>query len=203
MSFPGLDGIFALYPRWFPDSRHLVVSAEARERGSAMLSRGSRGRRASPRDPRGNETRVGLRLLAQPGRKMGDGAAKGTTRSPSIPSARVSRVESAASWPNDRMIQWSADSRSLYLRTLNREWPIRVFRFDVETGRRELWKELVPSDAAGIEEPQGAAIRDHARREVLCLQRRAHSFGALTSWIEPDSGGVRKRLARRRGRPGC
>jgi hypothetical protein len=57
------------------------------------------------------------------------------------------------------MIQWSADGRSLYIRTMSREWPIRIFRFDLETGRRELWKELMPTDAAGIEEPKGAAIR--------------------------------------------
>ena len=60
---------------------------------------------------------------------------------------------------NDRMIGWSADSRSLYIQTLNREWPIRVFRFDVETGRRELWKELVPSDPAGSTSRKGTVIR--------------------------------------------
>ena len=38
---------------------------------------------------------------------------------------------------NDRMAGWSADSRSLYIQTLNPEWPIRVSRFDVATGRRE------------------------------------------------------------------
>ena len=60
---------------------------------------------------------------------------------------------------NDRMIDWSADSRWIYVYSLTRQWPIRVYRFDTETGRRELWKELVPSDTAGLDEPQGTVIR--------------------------------------------
>jgi hypothetical protein len=56
---------------------------------------------------------------------------------------------------NDRMAGWSADSRSLYVQTLNPEWPIRVSRFDIDTGRREPWKNLGPSDAAGVDSPQG------------------------------------------------
>ena len=56
---------------------------------------------------------------------------------------------------NDRMAGWSADSRSLYVQTLNPEWPIRVSRLDVETGRRETWKDLMPPDAAGVDPPQG------------------------------------------------
>ena len=56
---------------------------------------------------------------------------------------------------NDRMSGWSADSRSLYVQTLNPEWPIRVSRLDVGTGRREPWKDLGPPDAAGVDSPQG------------------------------------------------
>ena len=179
LSFPGLEGIFALFPRWFPDSRHLVVSAKRGKEDRRCFLVDLEGGVPRPRDPRGNANREGLRLLAEPGRKMGDRAAKGMTRSSSIPSARVSRVESAASSPNDRMVRWSADSRSLYIQTMNPEWPIRVFRFDVETGRREPWKELVPSDAAGVDAPQGHLGPDHPRREVLCVQLQAHSFGAL------------------------
>jgi hypothetical protein len=31
------------------------------------------------------------------------------------------------------------------------ELPARVYRVDIETGRREIWKEFMPADPAGIE----------------------------------------------------
>jgi hypothetical protein len=51
------------------------------------------------------------------------------------------------------MCRWSTDSRSLFVKTLSPDWPLRVYRFDVATGRRDLWKEFVPSDLAGLDEP--------------------------------------------------
>ena len=44
-------------------------------------------------------------------------------------------------------IQWSDDGRSVYLQSS--EFSSRVFRVDVETGRRILWKEIIPSDPSG------------------------------------------------------
>jgi hypothetical protein len=46
-------------------------------------------------------------------------------------------------------IQWSADGRSLYVARSN-DLPARVYRVDVENGRRELWKEIAPSDRTGV-----------------------------------------------------
>ena len=49
----------------------------------------------------------------------------------------------------EKIIGWSSDGRSLYLgRT--REVPFRVYRFDPATGRKELLKEVMPADPAGI-----------------------------------------------------
>jgi eukaryotic-like serine/threonine-protein kinase len=53
--------------------------------------------------------------------------------------------------PGDRPLRFTADGRSLFLRTgAQRDLPARVFRLDVATGRREVWKELMPGDPAGI-----------------------------------------------------
>jgi Tol biopolymer transport system component len=60
------------------------------------------------------------------------------------PAQRVSGVET-----NDVPIQWSADGKSLYL--LRRgEIPARIERLDLATGKKELWKELMPADRAGL-----------------------------------------------------
>ncbi|HKA36069.1 MAG TPA: protein kinase, partial [Thermoanaerobaculia bacterium] len=46
-------------------------------------------------------------------------------------------------------IQWSADGRSLYTHR-GGEIPAKVWRFDLATGRRELFKEFSPADPAGV-----------------------------------------------------
>ncbi len=45
-------------------------------------------------------------------------------------------------------VGFSDDSRSLYVR--RRAVPAQVHRIDLESGRRELWKQLMPADPAGV-----------------------------------------------------
>jgi serine/threonine protein kinase len=50
----------------------------------------------------------------------------------------------------EQPITFSSDSKSLYLYQPG-ELPARVERLDLQTGKRALWKELIPSDPAGVE----------------------------------------------------
>ena len=50
----------------------------------------------------------------------------------------------------EQPISWAADGRSLYIYQPG-ELPARVYRLDMQTGQRTLWKELIPSDPAGVE----------------------------------------------------
>jgi eukaryotic-like serine/threonine-protein kinase len=45
-------------------------------------------------------------------------------------------------------IRWSGDGRFLYVRV--GDLPVRVYKLDPNTARRELWKELMPADPAGV-----------------------------------------------------
>ena len=47
-------------------------------------------------------------------------------------------------------ICWSADGRSMYVYQPG-DLPARVNRLDLATGQRTLWKQLMPSDPAGVE----------------------------------------------------
>jgi WD40 repeat protein len=51
--------------------------------------------------------------------------------------------------PGDRPVAFSADGRSLWLFRRG-EVPAPVFQLDIDTGRRQLSKRLVPPDAAGV-----------------------------------------------------
>jgi Tol biopolymer transport system component len=51
--------------------------------------------------------------------------------------------------PEEEPIRWSADGRLLYVYRPG-ELPARIARLEVATGRKEPWKELIPSDPAGV-----------------------------------------------------
>src|SRR5712691_680665 len=48
-------------------------------------------------------------------------------------------------WP----VQWSADGKALYLRHEG-ELPLPILRYDLATGGKEAWRELMPADRAGV-----------------------------------------------------
>ena len=51
--------------------------------------------------------------------------------------------------PEEVVIRWTADGRGLYV-FRSSGVPVRVFRVDLATGRRDLWKEFSPPDPAGV-----------------------------------------------------
>jgi Tol biopolymer transport system component len=74
---------------------------------------------------------------------------------------------------NEFPIRWSADGQSLYVRSsFFRVVPAKVFRLDLSTGRRELWKELGPSDLAGVTAITSIALTPDARSYVYTYHSR-------------------------------
>jgi hypothetical protein len=47
------------------------------------------------------------------------------------------------------VINWTEDSRAVFAAAPSRI-PFQVFRVDAETGRREAWKSIGPSDPSGV-----------------------------------------------------
>ena len=64
--------------------------------------------------------------------------------------------------PGEFPLRWGADGRSLYVRRLG-EVPARVYRLDIATGQRALWKELGPPDLAGVSSVGALAMSRDAR----------------------------------------
>ena len=54
--------------------------------------------------------------------------------------------------PGEQPVTWSTDGRSLYIYQPG-ELPAKVYSLDLQTGKRTLWKQLMPSDPAGVEMP--------------------------------------------------
>ena len=70
----------------------------------------------------------------------------------------------------DRLLTWSADGRSLLV--TRGGIPLRIERFELATGRKELWKTLAPPDPAA--RVLCRPCSGDARRQVLGLQRQPY-----------------------------
>src|SRR5262249_57448444 len=68
-------------------------------------------------------------------------------------------------------IRWGQDGRSLYVRT-RQDAAGRIFRVDPATGERELWKELLPPDPAGVTLVDGIHLSADARSYSYTYSRR-------------------------------
>ena len=67
--------------------------------------------------------------------------------------------------PDEAPTGFSADGRFLYLFRFG-EIPARVFELELSTGKRKLWKQLVPADPAGIDTIRGITITPDAKAYV-------------------------------------
>jgi dipeptidyl aminopeptidase/acylaminoacyl peptidase len=128
---------------WFPDGRRILVTGSEPGKGARSYIQDRDGGAPRPITPEGTRA-----LSISP-----DGlwvAAVGSDNLISLwpVGGGASRVV-PGSEPGDRPVAWSADARSLWLFRRG-EVPTNVFRLDIATGRRELWKTLVPPDPAGV-----------------------------------------------------
>lgn len=67
--------------------------------------------------------------------------------------------------PEEAPTGWSADGKSIYVFRFG-EIPAKVVELEISTGKRKVWKELVPADAAGIDTIRGITITPDAKAYV-------------------------------------
>jgi eukaryotic-like serine/threonine-protein kinase len=139
------DGLTVEMVDWAPDGKRVVFSAKERGRGVRIYVRGFPEGKADPVSPEGYRIfRHGVSpdgrfvLATGPDQKVYLYPLKGGEPKP-LPGSR----------PGDIPNRWTADGRAVYVHRRD-ELPPRVYLLDVMTGRKELWKELVPADSAGV-----------------------------------------------------
>ncbi len=86
------------------------------------------------------------------------------------PSAPVRGIEAG-----ERAMGWTADDRSIFVSS-QRVLPARIFRVDLASGQRELWKEFLPADPTGISRLGGASISADGKTIVFGY---SHQVGDL------------------------
>jgi hypothetical protein len=130
---------------WLPDGRRILCTANEPGRGARLYvvdAAGGNTRALSPE---------GYRNFTRPVSPDGKSAVvRGPDRR-----TYLYPIEGGEPTPvpgltaDDTPIGWSADGDSLYFYRRS-ELPARVFRLELRTGRKELWRELIPSDSAGV-----------------------------------------------------
>jgi eukaryotic-like serine/threonine-protein kinase len=141
---------------FLPDGKRILFVGHEPGRPPRVFVQDLAGGAAKPVTPEGVEAR----LLSPDGTLLVTQTAEGLALTPleGGPSRPLPGVK-----PGDRPLRFTADGRSLFLRPDAREFPARVFRVDIATGRREVWKELMPGDPAGITRLFPAAISEDGK----------------------------------------
>jgi Tol biopolymer transport system component len=139
------EGLVAQAAHWLPDGKQVLVTASEAGHGSRLFLWDLSGGKPRAVSPEGY--RSFPRTVSPDGKLV---AVRG-------PDQRLYLYPLAGGEPasipgltaEDNPTAWSADGRFLYVYR-RRELPAKVYRLEIATGRKELWKELMPSDAAGV-----------------------------------------------------
>jgi eukaryotic-like serine/threonine-protein kinase len=154
------DSINHLSVRWLPDGKQLVFSGNEAGHGFRLYVESPGEGKPRSITPEG----VNPAVVISP---KGDFAA---TVGPDhkiylYPIAGGEPVPVSGAEPEEQPTGWSDDGRFLYLFRFG-EIPAKVVELELSTGKRKLWKELVPADAAGIDTIRAITITPDAKAYV-------------------------------------
>ena len=147
-----------------PDGKRILFVGHEPGRPSRVFVQDLAGGAAKPVTPEG----VVARLLSPDGKLLVAQTPEGLALTP-VEGGPSRPIPGTA--PGDRPLRLTADGRSLFLRADTREFPARVFRLDIATGRREVWKELMPGDPAGITLLSPEAISEDGKTILFSYAR--------------------------------
>ncbi len=154
------DSINHLLARWLPDGKDVMFSGNESGHGFRLYVESPEQGKPRPISPEG----VNPFFVVSP---KGDFAA---TVGPDhkiyrYPVAGGEPLLVSGTEPDEAPTGWSGDGRFLYVFRFG-EIPSKVVELELSTGKRKLWKELVPADAAGIDTIRGITITPNAKAYV-------------------------------------
>jgi serine/threonine protein kinase/Tol biopolymer transport system component len=153
---------------WFPDSKRFVVAGSAPGHGPRLYVQDIDGGKPRAISPEG--IRAGLPGIAvSPDGKWA--AVLGPDRTATLYSAETGAARAVAGAGEDEFpVRFGSDGKSLYAWKRG-ELPVKVVRIDLETGRREVWKELMPLDPAGVERISNVVVAPEAHAYAYAFAR--------------------------------
>jgi hypothetical protein len=148
---------------WCPDGRRIVFSADDAAHGTRLHLLEIDGGRTRPLTPEG------VRSVSHPvspdGRFVAAIDADGVARLYPLDGGPTPAIPGFES--DDQLLRFGRGGRILYVYRQG-EVPARVFRLNLETGSRTLWRELAPPDTVGVRLVEPV---------LLAADERAYAYG--------------------------
>jgi Tol biopolymer transport system component/predicted Ser/Thr protein kinase len=139
------DSINHQWARWFPDAKHFVFAGNEKGHGVRLYVQEVSGGSPKAISPEGVDAAA---FAVSPDGQLVAGIGpdqKGYFYSLAAGEPRLIKgLESG-----DLAMSWTQDGRGLYLYRSG-EVPAKVFRLDLATGQKTLWKQIVPVDPTGV-----------------------------------------------------
>jgi hypothetical protein len=135
---------------WTPDNETIVFGGADADQNPRLYAYDGATAAVTPVSPAGiaGDSRY-FRLVVAPDSKRVIGVDRtGVVWACALSGDAPVRVEGAE--PGETPVEWSADGRWLYVARM-RSNRVRIYRAGIDTGARELWREIVPHDPAGME----------------------------------------------------
>jgi WD40 repeat protein len=153
---------------WFPDSRQILFAGSEAGHGLRLYRLGIDG--GSPRAVSPEGITVGLPGFAvSPDGKL-VAAIGGDHKAMLFPVDGGAPRAIPGVADGEFPIRFSPDGRSVFAWKRG-EIPARVTRVDIESGRREIWKELLPVDPAGVERISNVVVSADGKGYAYCYAR--------------------------------
>jgi Tol biopolymer transport system component len=160
------DSLNYTWVRWFPDGKRMLLSAVEGHRGIRLYVRDLDGGQLRPISPEGMNPIAFA--LSPDGKEVAGVNAEQRGYFYSVAGGEPRPIPGLQT--NEIPVAWSDDGRALFVYHPG-ELPAKVYRVDVKNGQRTLWKQLLPSDPAGVEIIGPIIITPDARCYVYGYRR--------------------------------
>jgi eukaryotic-like serine/threonine-protein kinase len=166
------DELRVIVADWFPDGKRILMTATEPGRGTRLYVRDFAGGKARPITPEGY--RHFQRAVSPDGKFV---AARGPDRRIYLYPLEGGEPTALGGLATDDVpARFDREGRSLFIYRLG-EVPLKVSRYEITSGRKEPWKEISPSDTAGLSSinrfvptPDGQAYAYSYLRTLSSLQ---------------------------------
>jgi eukaryotic-like serine/threonine-protein kinase len=153
---------------WLPDSRGLVFAGSAPGRSLRLYVQSIDGGKPRPVTPEGIVAAIPGFAVSPDGRWVAAVGADGKTAL--FPLDGGTPKPLAGPQEGEFPLRFSPDGRFLYLWKRG-DIPARVARVEIETGKREVWKDLLPLDPSGVERISNVVVTPDAKGYAYCFTR--------------------------------
>ena len=149
---------------WFPDGKRVVFTGREQGRPARTYVQNIDGGAPFPATPEG----ITGTLVSPDGKLLLVQEASGKRLLFSLEGK--SPLDIRGFEGDDQPLRWAADGRSIYVYTAD-QMPVKIYRLNYSTGKREFLREITPSDPAGIFSPPRVFMTPDGKSYVYQLKR--------------------------------